>query len=213
MMRELRSELARIISKKINLNAFSKLPNEYHVRTCRRNELNIWKEMPFDDKKIAKDNEGFMTKYFNDIYKDKESLFFEKCLFVCDKNDAPIGTCFAWNAYNNITTIHWFKIVKNFEGFGIGRALLSYVLNDITEKEYPIFLHTQPSSFRAIKLYSDFGFELLTDSVIGYRQNDIEECMSILKSYMLQNDYEKLRFTKAPKDFLEAVKLSNMNQF
>ena len=90
-----------MMCKKTNPSAFSKLPSEYHVRTCKRNELGIWKEMPFDDKNTAKKYEDFMTKYYNDVYKDKESLFFEKCLFVCDNNDTPIGTCFAWKAYVN----------------------------------------------------------------------------------------------------------------
>lgn len=202
-----------MMCRKINMDAFSKLSIEYHIRTCRRNELDLWKAMPFDDMKTAKEYEGFMTDYFNDVYKDRESLFFEKCIFVCNKNDTPVGTCFAWKAYGSITTIHWFKIAKNLEGLGIGRALLSYVLNDIDVKDYPIYLHTQPSSFRAIKLYSDFGFEILTDSVIGSRQNDFAECLPILKTYMLQKDYEELRFAKAPKLFLEAVKSSNIIQF
>jgi hypothetical protein len=32
----------------------------------------------------------------------------------------------------------------------------------VTVHEYPVYLHIQPSSFRAIKLYSDFGFSLLS---------------------------------------------------
>ena len=64
-----------MMCRKTNYNAFSKLPNEYYIRTCRRNELSIWKEMPFDDAKTAKEYEDFMTKYFNDVYKDKESVF------------------------------------------------------------------------------------------------------------------------------------------
>jgi ribosomal protein S18 acetylase RimI-like enzyme len=202
-----------MMCKKINTSALSKLPDEYHIRACRRKELGIWKGMPFDDKETAKEYEYFMTKYFEDVYKDKESLFFDKCLYVCDKNDTPIGTCFAWKAYDKITTIHWFKVVKSLEGLGIGRALLSFVMNDIKEMDYPVYLHTQPSSFRAIKLYSDFGFEILTDPIIGYRQNDFAECMPILKKYMLQKDYEKLQFAKAPKTFLEAVMSSKINEF
>lgn len=202
-----------MMCKALNPNALSKLSNEYHVRTCRRNELDIWKEMPFDDVKSAQEYNSFMTKFFNDVYGDRESLFFQKCLFVCDKNDTPIGTCFAWKSYNKVTTIHWFKVLKNYEGLGIGRALLSIVMENIAEDDYPVFLHTQPSSFRAIKLYADFGFALLTDPIIGYRQNHLEECLPILKAHMMQNDFKKLQFTKAPEDFLEAVKSSNINQF
>lgn len=202
-----------MVCNELNHSAFSELSKEYHIRTCRKDELDIWKGMPFDDINIAKEYSGFMTNYFNDVYGGKESLFFQKCLFVCDKNDIPVGTCFAWKAYGKITTIHWFKIVKSHEGLGIGRALLSNVMNRIEKNDYPVFLHTQPSSFRAIKLYSDFGFALLTDPVIGHRQNHLEECLPILEANILQEAFKKLTFTKAPKNFLEAVKLSNINEF
>jgi ribosomal protein S18 acetylase RimI-like enzyme len=169
--------------------------------------------MPFDDEKTAEQYSDFMTKYFNDVYASKEDLFFKKCLFVCDENNAPIGTCFAWKAYDKITTIHWFKVMKEYEGLGIGRALLSIVMKSIPENEYPVFLHTHPSSFRAIKLYSDFGFALLTDPAIGYRQNDLEESLPILKSFMFKEDFQKLQFAQVPREFLGAVKASKVNEF
>lgn len=202
-----------MMCKRLNPNAISELPIEYHLRTCRRDELDIWKVMHFDTVESAKEFSGFMTKYFDDVYGEKEHLFFQKCLFVCDKNDNPVGTCFVWKSYNKINTIHWFKVLKNYEGLGIGRALLSAVMNSIAENDYPVFLHTQPSSFCAIKLYSDFGFALLTDPIIGYRQNDLEECLPILKAHMFQSDFERLQFAKAPEEFLEAVKTSSINQF
>lgn len=202
-----------MMCKALNRNALSELPKEYHIRTCRRDELDIWKEMPFDDAESAKEYKGFMTKYFNDVYADKEELFFQKCLFVCDKNHRPIGTCFVWKAYEKINTIHWFKVLKGYEGLGIGRALFSVVMNSLAANDYPVYLHTQPSSYRAIKLYSDFGFALLSNTIIEYRSNDLEECLPILKTYMPQKDFEKLQFAKAPEDFLEAVKSSCINKF
>ena len=202
-----------MMCKELNTNAISQLPKEYHVRTCRKDELDIWKAMPFDDEESAEEYKGFMTGFFDEVYGDKESLFFEKCLFICDEKDTPVGTCFAWKAYDKITTIHWFKVLKNYEGSGLGRALLSIVMNSIAEKDYPVFLHTQPESFRAIKLYSDFGFALLTDSIIGYRQNDLQESLPILKAHMLQKDFDKLQFAEAPEEFLEAVKSSRLNEF
>ncbi len=202
-----------MMCKKMNPNALAELPNGYHVRNCRRDELDIWKRMPFDDEKTAEQYNDFMTKYFRDVYIHKEDLFYKKCLFVCDKNDTPVGTCFAWKAYDKITTIHWFKVVKEYEGLGIGRALLSIVMKGIPGDEYPVFLHTHPSSFRAIKLYSDFGFALLTDPVIGYRQNDLEECLPILQTHMYKKDFQELQFAQAPENFLEAVKSTYINEF
>ena len=202
-----------MICKALNHNALSGLPEAYHVRPCRRDELEIWKAMPFDDAETAAENSAYMSKFFHDVYGNQEGLFFEKCLFVCDRNDTPVGTCFAWKAYGLFTSIHWFKVLKGYEGRGIGRALLSIVMRGIKENEYPVFLHTQPASYRAIKLYSDFGFAFLTDPRIGSRTNDLEECLPILKACMPRKDYERLRFSIAPDYFLKAAASSGINEF
>lgn len=213
MKEEMSNKNLFMMCKQLNSNACSKLPDKYHIRTCRRDELNIWKAIHFDDPESAKKHEDYMTEFFNKVYKDKKDLFFQKCLFVCDKNDTPIGTCMPWKAYGRISTIHWLKVKKNYEGLGIGRALLSVVMKSFTEDDYPIYLHTQPTSFRAIKLYSDFGFALLTDEKIGDRQNDLEECLPVLKEYMLQKDFKNLQFAEAREDFLKVVKSSKINEF
>ncbi|MCZ9893345.1 GNAT family N-acetyltransferase [Brachyspira hyodysenteriae] len=202
-----------MMCKSINKNALSDIPNGYHIRNCKRDELNLWFEFPFDNEEDKKNYRSFMEQYFKDVYGSNEGLFFEKCLFICDENDTPVGTCFAWKAYNLITTIHWFKVKKEYEGQGIGRALISYVINSIDEKDFPIFLHTQAGSFRAIKLYTDLGFVLLTDEKIGYRENHLNIALPYLKKQMPLKEYNKLKFDKANKEFLYAVETSEINQF
>ena len=86
-------------------------------------------------------------------------------------------------------------------------------MQSIPKEEYPVFLHTQPASFRAIKLYSDFGFALLMDPVIGYRKNDLEECLPILETLMYKKDFQKLQFEQAPENFLKAVKSRSIDEF
>ncbi len=213
MKQEIPDKNLFMMCNELNLSALSELPLGYYVRTCQKSELDLWKRIHFDDPEEAKENSGMMTSFFHAVYGSKEDLFFQKCLFACDKNDTPVGTCFAWQSYEKIMTIHWFKVVKSYEGFGIGRALLSIVMKAIDRNDYPVYLHTQPSSYRAIKLYRDFGFSLLSDPVIGYRQNHLADCLPILKDYMPPMDFVKLRVTKAPEDFLLAVKSSEISQF
>jgi Acetyltransferases len=158
-----------MMCKELNSDALSELSKEYYVRNCGADELDIWKRIHYDDVETADKNYRYMTKFYDDVYGGREAEFYNKCIFVCDGN-IPVGTCFMWEAYNNAATIHWFKVLKRYEGLGIGRALLSIVMESINENGYPVFLHTQPASFRAIKLYSDFGFHILTDPVIGRRK-------------------------------------------
>lgn len=202
-----------MMCRKLENDAVITLPKDFHVRNCRKNELDTWKAIHFDTSELAMEYYNFMTEYFNDVYLPKGELFYQRCMFVCDQNDKPIGTCFLWKSYNAIWTLHWLKVSKEYEGKGIGRALLSIVMKGLSESEYPIFLHTQPSSYRAIKLYSDFGFCLLSDPVIGDRQNDLEECLPILQKYMPRSDFEELKIARAPQFFLDAVCSTNINEF
>ena len=202
-----------MMCRKLDNEATTELPEGFYVRYCKKNELDTWKAMHFDMPELATEYYDFMTEYFNDVYLPKGDLFYRSCIFVCNRDDKPVGTCFLWKAYNKIWTLHWFKVLKEYEGKGIGRALLSIVMESLPEDDYPVFLHTHPSSYRAIKLYSDFGFCLLSDPVIGNRENDLDECLPILQKYMPQSDLEKIKIVQSPPFFLRAVEHSDTNEF
>ncbi len=118
-----------------------------------------------------------------------------------------------WRAYRQINTIHWLKTLKGYEGLGIGRALLSFLMKDLQVCDFPVYLHTQPASFRAIKLYSDFGFKILTDDKYGNRTNDYKECMPILKKYMPAEHFERLEYASAPQHFIRVTNASSISEF
>lgn len=185
-----------MICHKLNKSAFrEKLPEGYHIRNCKKSEFNIWKKFPFDDEKTAQEYDKFMQDYFDKTYKSKKDLFFSECKFICNKEDKPVSTAFIWKQYDKYTTLHWLKTLKEEEGKGLGRALLTYILKSVNKKEYPIFLHTQPGSFRAIKLYSDFGFKLIkAPEIVDKRNNELSQSLPILKEFMFEKDYNNLRF-------------------
>lgn len=202
-----------MMCEKLNRNSLTTLPANYAIRNCRPDELGIWKTMPFDDAELAQEYDSFMSDYFTTTYGGKEELFFSKTLFVCDRQDQPIATCLSWKAYGKFQTIQWFKVLKEYEGQGIGKALLSIVMQKLAIHDYPVYLHTQPSSFRAIKLYSDFGFSLLSGNSLGMRKNHLDECLPILEKFMPQEYFQQLRIIATPKKFEDMVNKYNTNQF
>ena len=179
---------------------------------CEKLNEAALKDFPFDTNEDKETYKKYMTKYFNDVYAGYEELFYNSCLFICDKNDKPVATCFAWKAYDNFYTIHWLKVLKEYEGKGLGRAILSEVMKNIPKEEYPIYLHTQPSSFRAIKLYSDFGFSILTDEYIGNRKNDYKESLTYLE-YFMGDKFKEIKFLESDKTFSLIASKSSVNQF
>lgn len=194
-----------MMCRSLNAQALSELSREFHVRSCRPEELDVWLAMPFDDPEQAAEYRPFMTRFFDRVYGQQTDLFFERCQFVCDKADRPIATAFVWKIYGAVNTFHWLKTLPEYEGRGIGRAIVSHVMKPLGEHDYPVFLHTQPGSYRAIKLYSDFGFELLSDPVIGARTNDLQECLPILRAVLPESAFRSLRVTRAPAHFLECL--------
>ena len=202
-----------MMCESLNHNALTELPVGYSLRNCRHDELGIWKRMPFDKPDLAKEYDGFMSDYFAATYGGKEELFFAKTLFVCNLQNKPVATCLSWQAYDEFNTIQWFKVLKECEGRGIGRALLSIIMRKLAKQDYPVYLHTQPSSFRAIKLYSDFGFSLLSNDRFGIRKNDLDECLPILEKFMPKELFKNLRITSAPKAFVDVLDKQSTNQF
>ena len=189
--------------------AFGKLPEGYTVRLCRRDELEIWKVLALEEPQYV----DYLTEYFDAVYADKADEFFERCLFVCDPQGKPVGTCFLWKAYGKIETIHWLHVLPEYEGLGLGRALLTEVLQQAKAEDFPIYLHTHPHCLRAVHLYNEFGFQLVTDPGVGYRSNDWEEAMKYLKLYMPEKYVEKLQFVRADEEFLQAARSSEQSEF
>jgi ribosomal protein S18 acetylase RimI-like enzyme len=202
-----------MMCEQLNEKALIQINKDYYLRNCKPSELDIWKSFPFDSIDLAKDYEDFMTQYFIETYGNNENLFFENTFFICDKNDNPIATCSTWKAYNKFNTIQWFKTLKSYEGKGIGRALFSLIMKRFDKDDYPIFLHTQPSSYRAIKLYSDFGFCILSDTQIGNRKNDLEISLPIFKEFMPKIEFDKLKIITAPNSFIQSLQNETSIQF
>ncbi|MDR0928746.1 MAG: GNAT family N-acetyltransferase, partial [Oscillospiraceae bacterium] len=200
---------------KVNPAAYQSMPAGYHIRHIREDELEFWKHMHIDtdDSTTQKEFGAYMSEYFERVYAPKGDLFYKSCLMAVNDDDEPVATCFAWKAYGRYTTIHWYKTIKAYEGKGIGRALLSAVMQSIASDDYPVYLHTQSGSFRAIHLYTDFGFRILKDAKIGNRNNEIEEALPILKELMPEALYNQLLFDYARQEFLDVVSKHETNEF
>lgn len=207
-----------MVCRKPNQQAYSTLPVGYCFSLCRPDELDTWKRFPLDGNEFDNPEDylafdRYMTNFFNQVYSKQEDLFYSKCLFVRNEKGIPVATCFIWKAYHKINTLQWLKVKKEFEDKKIGRALITHVLSQLNPTDFPVYLHTQPASYRAIKLYSDFGFELISDPVAGPRANHLEKSLPILKEFMPEKEFKRLKFTPAPSEFLDTVGCSTVIEF
>lgn len=202
-----------MMCEKLNENALSELPQGYYIRNCRKEELELWKAFPFDSDVVPPEYVNFMNQIILDSYSSDMDTFFKNTLFVCGNNDQPVATCSHWKAYGKFNSIHWLKTLKSHEGKGIGRAILSEIMKKFKQDDYPVYIHTQPGSFRAVKLYADFGFQLLRGGNIGNRTNDLDKCLPILKMFIPKNDFERIKIVETPLNFIHLMKNETTIQF
>lgn len=202
-----------MMCERINRHALADLHTNFTFRNCRPDELELWKAFPFDSETVPAEYEDFMNRIINDTYRGDMDTFFRNTLFVCNKEGRPVATCSHWKAYGKINTIHWLKTLRAYEGKGIGRALLSAIMRRFDSKDYPIYLHTQPGSFRAIKLYSDFGFQLLRGGRLGSRMNELEQSLPVLKEFMPKKDFDRLKIIDTPGYLIKLLERETTIQF
>jgi len=188
-----------------NMDAFRSMPKGFTTRLCRPDELEKWKDIWAAGKYM-----DFVNWYYDEVYAPHGDEFFRRCTFAVDKNDTPVATSGIWRSYGKINTVLLFHVLPEYEGLGIGRGLFSEVLKNA---EFPVYAHTHPIANRAVKLYSDFGFKLITDSVVGYRENNLQESLPYRKETLTQKDFENLQTTKANSALLEAALLRELAEF
>jgi ribosomal protein S18 acetylase RimI-like enzyme len=179
---------------KINEEAMTSLPDGFSFKLYEDGDEKLWADIEIAIGEFLYMTTEQVEDYFRNEYFDNKDKLYERCLFVLDANKNPVGTCIAWydrkdNHY--IPSIHWIAVNPKIQANGIGRALLTETMKIfIKNGETPVYLHTQPWSYKAIKLYLDFGFYAMMNETFSDFVNEYNDVKSILKDYMTSEYYE-----------------------
>ena len=114
-------------------------------------------------------------------------------LFLLDPEGEIAGTCTAWKDPRGdslVSSLHWLAVEEKYQGRGLGRALCLAVMNVFAEQNgMPVYIHTQPWSWKAILLYLSVGFRLRkTDTFSGY-ENQYEPAMETLQKVVNKDQF------------------------
>ena len=137
-------------------------------------------------------------KYFVETYL-KNSDLFQNILFVLNKDKDVVGSCIAWQdmqGTNSVSSLHWLVVDERYQGNGLGRALTTAVMNIYAEHgAFPVYIHTQPWSWKAILLYNSMGFKLQKTDTFSHYENEYEKAMFELKKIVTKEQYEQLQLS------------------
>ncbi len=134
------------------------LPDGYSIEFFKPGDetswANIWS--------TADEYETYDVERFNEAFGDDLPSMKKRCLFLVSPNGEKIGTATAWieeDAVGAWARLHWVAVRNDFQSRGIGKPLLSAVMNLSKDLGFQrVLLYTETARLPAIKLYLDFGF-------------------------------------------------------
>jgi GNAT superfamily N-acetyltransferase len=134
-------------------------------------------------------NTALALAYFQERYLPHTDELRRRLMFVQTENGEDIGTITSWWNYTGSRrdpSVHWLAVRSEYQGMGIGTALVSACLQRLREIEgdKDVYLHTQTWSHRAIGIYLKLGFKLVRQETFGDYRNEYEWAMPVLRSVM-----------------------------
>lgn len=149
------------------------LPEGFHFSFYQPGDRDSWIKIEMSAKELSSFDQG--VEVWNKYFGGREDLLVNRMVFV--ENDAGDKVATA-TAYIDITGrdssgsgwLHWVAVRRDFQGRGLSKPLISFVLNVMRELGY---VHgkipTQSTSWVACKIYLDFGFRPIPQNAVNSR--------------------------------------------
>lgn len=162
------------------------LPEGFILRPYVPGDEALWAALEhevgdFDSPQEAED-------YFRRTYLPHEGALRKRCWFVTTPGGGCAGTCIAWRdpkEGGTVASLHWLVVSQRYQRLGLGRALCQKVLNVFAEKgEAPVYIHTQPWSWKAVLLYGSLGFRIQQSDTFARYENQYPQAMAALEAVL-----------------------------
>lgn len=169
------------------------LPEGFRIVSCRDGYAGGWGELEYAAGDFASAAEA--ERYFAETYL-RDPARFPDILFALDKENRAAGSCIAWQDLRGgtpVSSLHWLVVDERCQRIGLGRALATAVMNIFAERgALPVYLHTQPWSWKAILLYVSLGFRLQQTDTFSHYENEYGRAMTALRNVLPAERYDLL---------------------
>ncbi|MEC0242837.1 GNAT family N-acetyltransferase [Paenibacillus dokdonensis] len=138
-------------------------PSPFRVRNFKPGDERSWVKIETSVGEFA--DEDAALKHFDKEFGSHVHEMKSRCLFIENGDGEAIGTTTAWYGAlrdeERIGRIHWVAIRPEYQGQKLAKPLLGAALQVLDQYHPQAYLTTQTTSFKAIQMYLDFGFEPL----------------------------------------------------
>ena len=168
-----------------------KLPDGFSIVSYQREYEKEWAKLEYSIGDFGSAEEA--EDYFVETYLQNPKRF-PNILFVLNRNRDVVGSCIAWQdiqGVNSVSSLHWLAVREEYQGIGLGKALATAAMNiHAAHGALPVYLHTQPWSWKAILLYLSLGFKLQKTDTFSHYENEYEKAMAELRKVVTEEQYE-----------------------
>lgn len=170
------------------------LPKGFSTVPYEKGYERAWAELEFSAGDFASLEEA--ETYFVETYtRDRERLA-RNVRFLLNEERAVIGSCIAWQDKRRdswVASLHWLIVAERYHGMGLGKALCREIMNLFAEQgRLPVYIHTQPWSWKAIFLYLSLGFKLQRTDTFSHYTNEYQKAMTTLKGIVTEDQFARL---------------------
>ena len=170
------------------------LPEGYNFKMYDVGDEKYWAKLEYeigDFSSVEEAETYFRTNYCNQIYELKN-----RCVFVVDAYGDVVGSCIAWHdskGNDMVASLHWLVVSPEHQGKHIGLALCQKVMDIFKEHdETPVYIHTQPWSYKAILLYIKLGFKIQKTDTFSHYENQYKKAMKTLEKLLSENKFNQI---------------------
>ena len=172
-----------------------RLRDGYRIRPYRPGDEAAWAGLEYGIGDFASCEDAldyFSRTYLRGDPRDLERVFFAEE----EAGGRVVGSVAAWRdrrGDGTAASLHWLNVDPPHQGRGLGKALLQTAMNWYRNAgELPVYLHTQPWSYKAILLYAGQGFRMQRTDTFSHYENQYEAVMRTLQGLVSREAYEKL---------------------
>ena len=131
--------------------------------------------------------------YFAEAYLSRPDELAARGVFVENAAGEVVGSCIAWRDDRRgapVASLHWLVVGPKWQCCGLGRALTARTMEIFAQNgETPVYLHTQPWSWKAILLYMQLGFRLQRSDAFAAYENQTEQALRTLQAVLTPEQY------------------------
>ena len=173
------------------------LPDGCYFKMYDEGDENHWAKLEYEIGDFSSFEEA--EEYFKANYCKHIDELKKRCVFVVNNNGEIVGSCIAWQDLkgdDTVASLHWLVVSPEYQGKHIGLALCQKVMDIFNEfGEMPVYLHTQPWSYKAVMLYIKLGFKIQKSDTFSHYENQYQQATDTLKNILSHEQLLKLKLS------------------